>query len=150
MKDLVLNSNVPSILLEENLSVPELIYFWNFDIIVDACEAYARRWTKKGDVKFDTLSHFLSGFSRSVICKNAESEDFKNVLSTPDTSPFSMILVLSESWVVYDAVSVSKLLILAIAEFEFSHRWIILAIAKFDFSDGWIILAIAEFVFSYG
>ena len=42
----------------------------------------------------------------------------------------------------YDAVSVSKWFILAIAEFEFSHRWIILAIAKFDFSDGWIILAI--------
>ena len=43
-----------------------------------------------------------------------------------------------------------ELLILAIAEFKFSHRWIILAIAKFDFSDDWIILAIAEFVFSYG
>ena len=51
---------------------------------------------------------------------------------------------------IYDAVSVSKLFILAIAEFEFSHRWIILAIAKFDFSDGWIILAIAEFEFSHG
>ena len=51
---------------------------------------------------------------------------------------------------IYDMVSVSKLFILAIAEFEFTHRWIILAIAKFDFSDGWIVLAIAEFEFSHG
>ena len=37
----------------------------------------------------------------------------------------------------YDAVSVAKLLILVVAEFDFSHRLIILlAIAKFDFSHG--------------
>ena len=34
----------------------------------------------------------------------------------------------------YDAVSASKLLILAIAEFDFSNCWLILATAKFDFS----------------
>ena len=28
----------------------------NFDSIMDACEAYARRWTKKEDVELDTLS----------------------------------------------------------------------------------------------
>ena len=37
---------------------------------------------------------------------------------------------------IYDAVSVSKLLILAIAEFDFSHGLIILAIAEFDVSHG--------------
>ena len=60
------------------------------------------------------------------------------------------IVFINVKKVLYDAVSVSKLFILAIAEFEFSHRWIILDIAKFDFSDGWIILAIAEFEFSHG
>ena len=50
----------------------------------------------------------------------------------------------------YGAVSVSKLLILAIAEFDFSHGWIILATAEFDFSHGLIILTIAEFDFCHG
>ena len=36
----------------------------------------------------------------------------------------------------YDAVSVSKLLILAIAEIHFSHSLIILAIAEFVFRHG--------------
>ena len=49
-----------------------------------------------------------------------------------------------------DEVSVSKLLILAIAEFDFSYGLIILAIAEFDFSYGFIILAIAEFDFRHG
>ena len=49
-----------------------------------------------------------------------------------------------------DAISVSKLLILTIAQFDFSHGLIILAISEFDFSHGLIILAIAEFDFSHG
>ena len=28
----------------------------NYDIIMDACEAYARRWGNKEDVQLDTLS----------------------------------------------------------------------------------------------
>ena len=31
----------------------------NFDIIMDACEAYARRWAKKEDVELDTLSEWI-------------------------------------------------------------------------------------------
>ena len=34
----------------------------NFDIIMHACEAYARQWAKKEDVELDTLS-----LSRSVM-----------------------------------------------------------------------------------
>ena len=31
----------------------------NFGIIMDACEAYARRWAKKEDVEHDTLSEWI-------------------------------------------------------------------------------------------
>ena len=31
----------------------------NFDIIMDACEAYARRWAKKEDVELDTPSEWI-------------------------------------------------------------------------------------------
>ena len=41
----------------------------NFNIIMDACEEYARRWAKKEDV-------FLSGLSRSPIFWNVELDDF--------------------------------------------------------------------------
>ena len=57
----------------------------NFDIIMDACEAYARRLGRRKRMSNSTL--FLSGLSRSVMCLNAESDDL-NILSTPDTSPF--------------------------------------------------------------
>ena len=66
----------------------------NFDIIMDACEAYARRWAKKEDVELDI---FLSGLSRSVMCLNAKSDDL-NILSTPDASPVLMTLMLSQNF----------------------------------------------------
>ena len=40
---------------------------------------------------------FLNGLSRSVMCLNAESDDL-NILSTPDTSPFLVTLMLSQSF----------------------------------------------------
>ena len=33
----------------------------NFDIIMDACEAYARQWAKKEDVELDTLPDWIKG-----------------------------------------------------------------------------------------
>ena len=32
----------------------------NFDIIMDACEAYTRQWAKKEDVELDTLSEWIN------------------------------------------------------------------------------------------
>ena len=38
----------------------------NFDIIMDACEAYARQWAKKEDVKLDTLSEWIKSIGEVV------------------------------------------------------------------------------------
>ena len=35
----------------------------NFNIIMDACEEYARRWTKKEDVEVDTLSEWVKSIA---------------------------------------------------------------------------------------
>ena len=35
----------------------------NFNIIVDACEEYARRWAKKEDVEVDTLSEWVKSIA---------------------------------------------------------------------------------------
>ena len=47
--------------------------------------------------KMSNSTLFLSGLSRSVMCLNAESDDL-NILSTPDTSPFLVTLMLSQSF----------------------------------------------------
>ena len=38
----------------------------NFDIIMDACEAYARQWAKKEDVELDTLSEWIKSVGEVV------------------------------------------------------------------------------------
>ena len=38
----------------------------NFDIIIDACEAYARQWAKKEDVELDTLSEWIKSIGEVV------------------------------------------------------------------------------------
>ena len=38
----------------------------NFDIIMDACEAYARKWAKKEDVELDTLSEWIKSIGEVV------------------------------------------------------------------------------------
>ena len=38
----------------------------NFDIIMDACEAYARQWAKKEDVELDTLSEWIKSIGEVV------------------------------------------------------------------------------------
>ena len=47
--------------------------------------------------KMSKSTLFLSELSRSVMCKNAESDDL-NILSTPDTNPFLMTLMLSQNF----------------------------------------------------
>ena len=38
----------------------------NFEIIMDACEAYARQWGKKEDVELDTLSEWIKSIGEVV------------------------------------------------------------------------------------
>ena len=38
----------------------------NFDIIMDACDAYARKWAKKEDVKLDPLSEWIKSIVEVV------------------------------------------------------------------------------------
>ena len=49
------------IFYERDRNIENLSHFilQNFDIIMDACEAYARRWAKKEDVELDTLSEWI-------------------------------------------------------------------------------------------
>ena len=73
----------------------------NFDIIMDACEVFARQWAKKEDVELDTLSEWIKSSIGDVVNINAESDDLK-ILSTPDSSPFFVTLMLSMNFPVYD------------------------------------------------
>ena len=60
--------------------------------------------------KMSNSTLFLSGLSRSTMCLNAESDDF-NILSTPDTSPFLVTLMLSrlhENFVIVPADKASN------------------------------------------
>ena len=71
-------------------------YSWhqNFDSIMDACEGYARRWAKKKDVDVDTLSDWIKSIADVLKCRIRDL----NTLSTPDMSPDSVTLVLSEDF----------------------------------------------------
>ena len=42
----------------------------NFDIIMDACEAYARRWAKKEDFELDTLSEWIKSIGDVLKTQN--------------------------------------------------------------------------------
>ena len=48
----------------------------NFDIIMDACEAYARQWAKKKDVELDTLSEWIKSIGEVVKTQNPTTETF--------------------------------------------------------------------------
>ena len=43
-------------------------FLWqqNFDIIMDACEMYARQWAKKEDVELDTLCEWIKSIGDVV------------------------------------------------------------------------------------
>ena len=66
----------------------------NFNIIMDACDEYARRRAKKENVEIDTLSEWV----KSITDVLKRKFDDLNALSTPDTSRFSVTLRLSENF----------------------------------------------------
>ena len=61
----------------------------NFDIIMDACEAYARRWAKKEDVEIDTLSEWIKSIGDVLKRRIRQLKHFVNtrhesIFSYPD------------------------------------------------------------------
>ena len=61
----------------------------NFDIIMDACEAYARRWAKKEDVELDTLSEWIKSIGdvlkrRIRWLKHSVNTRHESIFSDPD------------------------------------------------------------------
>ena len=71
----------------ENLS--SFSWHQNFDIIMDACEAYARRWAKKEDVELDTLSEWIKSIGdvlkrRIRRLKHSINTRYESIFSDPD------------------------------------------------------------------
>ena len=65
------------------------MHFQNFDIIMDACEAYARRWAKKEDVELDTLSEWIKSIGdvlkrRIRRLKHSINTRHESIFSDPD------------------------------------------------------------------
>ena len=61
----------------------------DFDIIMDACEAYARRWAKKEDVELDTLSEWIKSIGdvlkrRIRRLKHSVNTRHESIFSDPD------------------------------------------------------------------
>ena len=79
-------------LLRKGPKYRELVLFsWhqNFDIIMDACEAYARRWAKKEDVELDTLSEWIKSIGdvlkrRIRRLKHSVNTRHESIFSDPD------------------------------------------------------------------
>ena len=66
-------------------------YSWyqNFDITIDACEEYARRWAKKEDVEVDTLSEWIKSIAdvlkrRIRRLKHSVNTRHESIFSDPD------------------------------------------------------------------
>ena len=66
-------------------------YSWhqNFDIIMDACEEYARRWAKKEDVEVDTLSEWIKSIAdvlkrRIRRLRHSVNTRHESIFSDPD------------------------------------------------------------------
>ena len=62
--------------------------FWNipFDIIMDACETYARQWTKKEDVELDTLSEWINSIGEVVKRRIRRLKHSVNIFRDPDVA----------------------------------------------------------------
>ena len=61
----------------------------NFDIIMDACEIYARQWTKKEDVELDTLSEWIKSIGDVVKrrirrLKHSVNTRYESIFRDPD------------------------------------------------------------------
>ena len=66
-------------------------YSWhqNFGIIMDVCEEYARRWTKKENVEVDTLSEWIKSIAnilkrRIRQLKHSVNTRHESIFSDPD------------------------------------------------------------------
>ena len=83
----------------------------NFDIIMDACEAYARRWAKKEDVELDTLSEWIKSIGdvlkrRIRRLKHSINTRHESIFSDPDVvTEFSR---LHENFVIVSADKASN------------------------------------------
>ena len=63
----------------------------NFDIIMDACETYARRWAKKEDVELDTISDWIKSIGdvlkrRIRRLKHSVNTRHESIFSDPDVT----------------------------------------------------------------
>ena len=61
----------------------------NFDIIMDACETYTRRWAKKEDVELDTLSKWIKSIGDVVKrrirrLKHSVNTRYESIFRHPD------------------------------------------------------------------
>ena len=66
----------------------------NFDIIMDACEAYARQWAKKEDVELDTLSEWIKSIGEVHVVKrrirrlkHSVNTTSESIFRDPDVCP---------------------------------------------------------------
>ena len=64
----------------------------NFDIIMDACDVYARRWAKKEDIELDTLSEWIEsigevGKRRIRRLKHSINTRHESIFRDPDVTP---------------------------------------------------------------
>ena len=66
--NIVRNEKLRDILRKGSKFREPVSFSWrlNFDIIMDACEAYARQWTKKEDIEIDTLSKCIKSIGDVV------------------------------------------------------------------------------------
>ena len=83
----------------------------NFDIIMDACEAYARRWAKKEDVELDTLSEWIKSIGdvlkrRIRRLKHSVNTRHESIFSDPDV--VSELSRLHENFVIVPADKASN------------------------------------------
>ena len=83
----------------------------NLDIIMDACEAYARRWEKKEDVELDTLSEWIKSIGdvlkRKIRrLKHSVNTRHESIFSDPDV--VTELSRLHENFVIVPADKASK------------------------------------------
>ena len=88
--------------------------FWlhqNFVIIMDACEAYARRWAKKEDVKVDTLYEWIKSIGdelQHIIRRLKYSVNIRHVFIFSDADVVTELSHLHENFVIVSADKVSN------------------------------------------
>ena len=89
--DIVRNDKLRDLLRKGPKYVEPVSFSWhqNFDIIMDACEAYARRWAKKEDVELDTLSELIKSIGdvlkrRIRRLKHSINTRHESIFSNPD------------------------------------------------------------------